>query len=337
MIDISSTSISKLIVHRVGNKLRDEGVLLSPEEAVRTSTVDDLLLKNYLASVVRHGEVYEFYHESELSLNVVFHFAALIFQDSTTLSSNSQNIAKHLYSASVHPNIGGGELLVILFEDVRIDGRGQQALGLFRIEGKNDYIDIADNNGALQIVERLGISLEKVQKGAIALSKGKQVYVVDSLSQKTKYWIENFLKAVPSETPKVRAKAVGSFVKAISNKVANPTEAVEFGQRLHASLTGSEGVTLGEIRNLSTSYLSEQDVDGILTGISSKVGLDMKDSLAIDSRELSRYTRDAVTKARIAEGIHVVVSSREAHIKAVDVKKTRSGLRATVDIDLKGE
>lgn len=49
MVDISSARIIKLIVHRIGNKLRDEGFTLSDQEAVRTPTLDDLLLKSYLA------------------------------------------------------------------------------------------------------------------------------------------------------------------------------------------------------------------------------------------------------------------------------------------------
>lgn len=75
MIDISSAKVTKLIVHRIGNKLRDEGFTLSEHEIDHASTLDDLLLRNYLSAGIKQGELYDFYHESDLSLNVINHFS----------------------------------------------------------------------------------------------------------------------------------------------------------------------------------------------------------------------------------------------------------------------
>lgn len=336
MIDVSSAKVQRIIVHRIGNKLRDEKCDFSKHEAEHTSTLDDLLLKNYLAPVIKKEDTYDFYHESDLSLNTVHHFATLIFEDPKGFKAHSQSIAKHLYSASTHPNIGSGEFIVILFEDVRVDGVAERALGLFRIEGKDDYLDVMIDNGSLRIFERHGISLDKIQKGAIAISGGKRVYVVDSLSQKTKYWLDSFLKALPSETPRACARAAGAFVKAVSNKVTSPKEAVEFGQRLQEVLAESGSLTFGEIKNLSVPYLSEEGINEILAGMEGKVSLDITDGLSVDSKQLSKYAREVTTKARIGEGVHIVISNRNAHILSLDVKKTKTGVRATVDIQIKG-
>lgn len=337
MIDISSARVAKLIVHRIGNKLRDEGLTLSQEEAEHTSTLDDLFLKNYLAPVVRHGNLYKFYHESDISLNTVYHFAKLSFQSQEAFAAHSQSIAKHLYSASTHPNIGGGEFIVILFDDVRIDGRVEQALGLFRIEGKNDYLDIADANGSLQVIERIGISLEKIQKGAIAISGGPGLYVIDTLSQKTKYWLEAFLKAVPGDTSKTCAKAAGAFLNAVSNKVATSSEALALGQKLQDSLSEGEHLSFRKLKKITASYLDKKEVDGILAGIRDKVGLDMTDESIIDSQQLSKYARDVFARTRITEGVHLVVTNQHAQVLSLDVRQTRTGIRATIDIQIKGE
>jgi hypothetical protein len=336
MIDISSARVEKLIVHRIGNKLRDEGFKLSQAEAEQTSTLEALLLKNYLAPVIRQGNIYDFHHESDISLNTAYHFAELIFRNKETFRDHSQSIAKHLYSASTHPNIGGGEFIVILFNDIRIENSSEQGLGLFRIEGKSDYLDIADANGSLHVVERLGISLDKIQKGAIALSGGRRLYVIDTLSQKTKYWIDSFLKAVPSDTPKACAKAAGAFLKAVSNRVAASPEAVEFGRELQDNLSKGDNLTFKKIKKISNSYLDKQEVEGILAGIKTKSGLEMTDDLVLDCEQLARYTRDVVTKTRIAEGINLVVTDQHAQVLSVDVKQTRTGLRAVIEIQTKG-
>src|SRR6266568_6857145 len=118
MIDVSSAKVTKLIVHRIGNKLRDEGFILSEHEAELTESLKDLLLKNYLGQGIRQGDSYDFYHESDLALNVVHHYSELVFNNPSTFVKCSKSIAKHLYSASTHPNIGGGEFILILFDDI---------------------------------------------------------------------------------------------------------------------------------------------------------------------------------------------------------------------------
>lgn len=337
MIDISSARVSKLIVHRVGNKLRDEGYSLSQKEAPRTESLDDLILRCYLAPVIRNGDVTEFYHESDLSLNVVHHFSDAIFEDSKSFKSNAQNIAKHLYSASEHPNIVGGELIIVLFDGVRIVDKELQALGLFRIEGKDDFLDVASDGGSIQLVERVGISVEKIQKGAVILSGGLTVYAVDALSQKTKYWLDSFLKVLPAESSKVCAKAAGAFIKSVSQKVVSPNDALEFGKKVQETLEKSDTVSMAQIRKISSNYLALSEVNGILSGIKERVGLDIRDEVELDVRQLNRYAREVVKRARIADGINLVIANQDAHVSAVDVKRTRNGLRAVIDIQLDGE
>lgn len=332
MIDISSARVNRLIVHKIGNKIRDEGYILSSKEAGRSQTLDDLILINYLSPVILRGDTYDFHHESDIFLNTIYHFSNLIFKDQDTFCDHTSSIAKHLYSASTHPNIGGGEFIVILFDDIRTDSGEEQGLGLFRIEGKSDYLNIEERNGSLGIVECMGISLDKIQKGAVILSGDKKVYVIDSLGQKTKYWLESFLKAVPSETPISCAKAAGEFIKAISKKIESPAEALKLGLSIQESLSSADSLSIGDIKNISKSYLEEDEINGILSGIRGKVGLDISDNLEIDSKNLTKYTRDVVKKTKITDGVNVVISNRGAHVSSVDVEKINSGLKATINI-----
>lgn len=334
MIDISATRITKLIVHQIGNQSREEGYVLSKNEADRSPALDELLIKNYLAPLVRQGHPYDFHHESDLSLNTIYHFSGLIFDNPDNFNIYSQSIAKHLYAASTHANIGGGEFIVILFDNLITETGPEQALGFFRIEGKSDYLDVKDMDGSFSVVERIGISLDKIQKGAITLSGGKRVYVVDSLGQKTKYWMNSFLKAALSETPKNCAKAAGDFVKAVSNKVDSTDKALDFSRKLDESLSGSEAVSMGEIRHLSENYLNEEQVSELLDDVREKAGLGIGDDLSIDSKQLDRYTRDVRTRARLADGVNIVVAQGKAHISAVEVEETEKGLRAVIDIEL---
>lgn len=336
MFDISSTKVNKFIVHHVGNKLRNEGIRLSSREATRSNALDELLLKGFLAPVVRQGQHYELFHESDIKLNTVSHYANEVFSTNESFLSSSEAISKHLYSHSTHPNIGGGEFLIILFDDIRLNNTPEQALGLFRIESMNDYLDVNEDPNGIELIERSGISLDKVQKGAIIFSSSLNVIVLDSLSQKTKYWNENFLKATPSQTPKASAKAVGSMLKTISSKVASPNDALEFGTRLSDKLSESDGLTVSSVREISYDFINSNEVDELFNSAQLKHGFPLKDDTRLESKSMSRYVKGVVKKAHISEGVSLLISKDNTKVKSIDVKRTKSGFKAIVDIETAG-
>lgn len=336
MLDISSAKVKKVIVHRVGNKLRDEGIHISTTECPRSKTLDDLLLKSFLAPVIRSGQQYQLFHESDIALNTINHYANIVFGDSNKFEASSEAIAKHLYACSSHPNIGGGEFLVILFDDIRDKEKSSQAIGLFRVEGKDDYLDVGEVQGAIQVFERIGISLEKIQKGAVILSNGLNVFAIDTLSQKTKYWVENFLKATPSQTPQRCAQVAGALIKAISSKVESPSTALEFARQVEGLLAETDSLSIAELRQVSKNFVEDDEINELLDGIRLKYGVPLDNDVQIETQRLAKYAKDVVTKARIGEGVSLLVSNPDAKISSIEVKSTKSGFRAVIDIQLKG-
>jgi len=309
---------------------------LSPIECHRSSTLDDLLLRGLLAPVIRSGKEYNLTHESDISLNTINHYAKNVFSNPNKFKECSEAIAKHLYGCSSHPNIGGGEFLVILFEDIRVDGHGLQALGLFRVESKDYYLDVGEEKGTIQVIERNGISLDKVQKGAIIISNGLKVLVIDNLGQKTKYWIENFLKATPSQTPQKSAQVAGALLKAISKKIEVPSSALEFAGQVEDLLTENESLSLMDLRQISRNYIDDESVDKLLNGAHIKYGISLSDDTPIESKRLVKYAKEVITKAGIAEGVSLLISNPDAKISSIDVKSIKGGFRAVVEIQLKG-
>lgn len=335
MLDISSAKVKKVIIHYVGNKLRDEGILLSKAECDRTSALDEILLRDFLAPTIRGGEEYILTHESDIALNTISHYASCIFFDEKKFKSSSDSMAKHLYSCSGHPNIGGGEFLEVLFEGIQDEGLPRQAIGLFRAESKSTYLDIEEKNGTLRIFEKAGISVEKIQKGAIILSESRKTFVIDNLSQKTKYWVENFLKATSTTTPKKCAQAAGAVLKAISSKVESPRFALEFAQQIEHLLAEGEALSIADLKQASTDFINDDQLNAILDGARIKYGISLEDDLTIECSQLTKYAREVITKARIADGISLIISNPDARLRSVEIKPIKSGFRATLDIQLK--
>ncbi len=334
MFDFSAATVAKLIVHQVGNKLNEEGIVISSGESPRSADLDELLLNSFLIPSLRRGQQYHLFHESDLNLNLVHHYSAQIFADADEFLPGSEAIARHLYSVSTHPNIGGGEFLVILFDNIMGDDGPLQALGLFRVESRSNYLEVKDEQGVNRVAGRTGVPLEKIQKGAVVVADSSKVFVVDNLGQKTKYWMDDFLKASVSQTPKMCAKAAGALLKAISGQVENPAEALEFGRQLEEQLSDVEEMTIGGLKDLSGQYLSDDEVNQLLDSASQMHGIPLEDDLKIESRKLSRYAKDVVTKARIAEGVSLLISDAGTKIRSIDVTQTESGFQAVVDIKI---
>jgi hypothetical protein len=336
MIDISSAEVKNAIVHRVGNRVREEGYSLSTQEINRNKDIDDILLRYYLSPLAKRNDIYSFYHESDIGLNAVYHFTRQVFATPSVFNEQSQNIAKHLYSASTHPKISSGELIIVLFTGLIVDGNKSDALGIYRIESKDSYLDISDNAGAFQLIERTGISIEKMQKGALILSTDNQIFAVDTLSQKTKYWMESFLKITPKSTPKACAKVGGDLLKAISSKISDPNSALELGKRISKSIENTEKISLGDIKEISADYVDQDSLSEILNNLQEKNGFDLTNELTLDSPAFEKHVKSVTKHTRVADGITLVMSNTNASVSKVDIQQTQNGLVATIAIEIMG-
>ncbi|MCC7698754.1 nucleoid-associated protein [Janthinobacterium sp. EB271-G4-7A] len=331
-MDVSLAKVEAVAVHRIGNKMREEGYLLSSREVSLTEKLSDLFLMHYLLPLINGGEACVFDHPSDIQLNEVRHFCSAVIESKTSFIEGSKSLAKHLYDASAHPNIGGGEFIVIKFRGIHIEGRAVDGVGLYRIEAKDEFLDVREESGSIELVGRVGIAISKIQKGALVIPKAEKVLAIDTLGQKTKYWKEDFLQVKAEDTTVVRAKAIGAILKAVSERVDTPTEAVQFIHVLHDELAGAETATISSIKEISGRFLPPSDVTEIVRGIESRVGINFDESSVVPTHELSKYTRDMVRKSRIAEGINLVITKADARVSTIDVRKTSAGIKATIEI-----
>ena len=87
-LDLSDAKVQKVIVHRVGNKFRDEGIVFSDSESERSSSLNQLLLRNFLIPVVNRGDEYILTHESDIKLNPIKHYSSLVFENENESNEN---------------------------------------------------------------------------------------------------------------------------------------------------------------------------------------------------------------------------------------------------------
>ena len=188
-------------VHYVGNKYNEEPILLS--ETAQTAD-DDLLqaLKEYFLKPFKSEEYFEFRHGSDLVLNEVYTYVSAIFENPESLHEQSTKLAQHLYEQSLHQNIKGGEFYVVYIKDCYMDGHFIDAVGLFKSETRESFLDAAYSNGDMELSLQEGISIDKLDKGCLIFNTKKEdgyvLSIVDGTnrSKEALYWKDDFLNVL---------------------------------------------------------------------------------------------------------------------------------------------
>ncbi|WP_295940834.1 nucleoid-associated protein [uncultured Alistipes sp.] len=199
MLYTEDSLIDALAVHVVGNKAKDEPLMLSP--ALSDQVGDDGLMQTLLAyfmSGFKSEEYFNLYHESDLACNEVYNFAGRIFDDPESFYENSVSLAKHLYETGIHPQIKSGEFYVVYFSGCRFAGEQVDAVGLFKSETRDTFLDVEKQGEGLHIASHLGININKLDKGCLVFNTEREagfaVCVVDNTNRtEARYWIDDFL------------------------------------------------------------------------------------------------------------------------------------------------
>lgn len=192
-------NIENVFVHKIGNKSANEQYHISKTGIVLT---DDLiaLLKQYFLSSFKSEELYHFYHDDELSLNKVYNIVNQIFESPESLYEQSVHLANYLYDQSVHPKIKSGEFYVTYFKDCILYGETLDAIGLFKSENKDIYLEVELVEQGFEMESRQGININRMDKGCIIFNtdkhKGYAISIIDSTNKgyEAHYWKDEFLK-----------------------------------------------------------------------------------------------------------------------------------------------
>ena len=212
------TRVEAICLHKVGNKIADEGVKLSKKELVVHEDLKNTLLKYFISSF-NSEELYAFHHNSDLLLNEVYCYCSGIFASTECIYEQSVNLAKHLYEQSVHPKIKGGEFYVVYFENCMVDGKSTNAIGLFKSENKDTFLKIYSKDDDFEIEADNGININKLDKGCLIFNLEKEngyiVAVVDN-TNKLNIGLMIFCMCVQERIALIKPKICFLYVRVLS-------------------------------------------------------------------------------------------------------------------------
>ncbi|TDQ38957.1 nucleoid-associated protein [Thiopseudomonas denitrificans] len=290
-IEIGETVVENVILHQIGNRLREEPLILAVQCFDITESIANLILGGYLRGIVSDKNQYMLTHESDMVLNDVAHHVSSFFSRKISFIELSRNLAAHLYASAHHPNIASGDLFVILFDKLKLDGKYKSAIGVYKAESKQQYISTRANGENRQLEVSSGINPDLIDKGVLIVEDSEIVYAIDRLSSRTKYWIEDFLKAkqVPNENTKTAVAA--GLIEKVRDNIESPVARQDFCREVIALCEDRDEVPSDEIRTVSEKYVSPEIWGTELARITERKGL-------VDTGEINVPTRNLQTKLK---------------------------------------
>jgi len=198
-IDFTEVKIEQIITHHIGNRLEEEGIILSEEASSVGEETYSYLLK-YFLHPFELLDFYQFSHSVELEMNEVYTLAKQIFQKRDEFTKNSQGIATLLYEHSEHPKIKEGELNIVYFKEVDFNGEWVDAIGVFKSETNVPFLKMQEEERKYSIEHEFGFALKGIDKACLIVNfeaeDGYRVLIKDHRNKgnEAQYWKDDFLQ-----------------------------------------------------------------------------------------------------------------------------------------------
>ena len=231
MIKRSATSISKFIIHKVGNKFNSATNIFS-ESAITFDEESYELMKPFLLKPFGNiTESFRFNHHANIELNEINNYSTEIFNDEAAFIDVSKHIVNHLYEQSNSAQIKTGDVIIALFEAIEFKEIVTNAIGIFKIENKVDFFQTYMENDTLDVFVQKGISTKKLDKGCLIINysdpEGRVVLSVDNNNYDAQYWIKNFLNVKYADDNNQHTQNYMEFCKDFSEDVMKENYGVQ--------------------------------------------------------------------------------------------------------------
>lgn len=327
---ISESRVERLVVHRVGNPARGEPLQLSHKAIGVDEAVSALILDGYLKGIVSDKKKYQFFHETDLNLNELYHYTRQFFRGDVDLLEVSQRIAKHLFARSQHPNIAAGDLLVILFSGLGEADSPQRALGVFKAEIQEDFLTIVESGEVFDISHASGINPRLIDKGALILENGPLLYAVDRQGHEAKFWLDDFLQAMRVPDTSSSSKLVAEVMEQISEEIEDPLAQVRFKDEVMTLCKTVPEVSPRQMGSMAERYVEPEQVGRLFDSAAENYGFALEGDVRLPAQGMARRLEKSWSKVGVGNGISLLLPSDLSLQNVQTVKGDNGELQITL-------
>jgi hypothetical protein len=198
MVNGKEALVEEFTLHRVGTDGVDN--VLSDFSAVLQGAVEqEFLRKLFLKPFSNMAVTSEFTHAVGAEYNVL-HGLCKDIEAGKDFVGCTRAIAKHLIDVSQHHNINGGDLYVARFSAVELDGAFHDAVGIYKFDDKEVFIEsrVEDDGIALQL--KRGLSNSKPNKAVLVVfTEGEYTLFILDDNIHSEFWQKHFIDHKPKK------------------------------------------------------------------------------------------------------------------------------------------
>lgn len=320
--NLEQTSIKNIAVHFVGNKSEEGELIFSEKELELDDTMNDLLTDFFLQKFIKPQETFHFNHSSSLQFNEVYNYTKEIVYNKEDFHTLSKKIAQQLFDCSDHPMIKSGEIYICYFEKIGINDKYFNAIGIFKTENKNGFLEIENEDNNFDIVYKEGIDINKMDKACLIIDvdeeEGYQVSIIDNQkngSETALYWKEDFLGLETTENEYFQTKELLSSTKEfISNQlseefVISKTDKIDLLNKSVSYFKNAEEFVLEEF---SDNVFQNDEIKESFNKFTNQ---EFKDSFDISKQAVKKQQKNFKSVIKLDKNFHIYVHGNKDMIE----------------------
>ena len=332
MIDFNHIKIQHLITHTVGNRSREEGITLADK---RSDLLPDTTthLNDYFLSQFDLENSYVFTHAIELSHNTIYNFCKNLFEDQSSFITTSQKIAQILYDCCEHPKIEQGNFHLCYYRDVQYGDELIDALGFFKAEKPDPFIQIESNNSKFSIGHSVGFPLDKIDKATLVLNVdtdlGYKCLSYDSKSKisEAQFWHHDFLNITMADSEFHQTENIMRHTKNFISRGIQPELELEKTEQIdlmNKSISYFQSADVFQIDDFANEvFKDEQLIDDFKKYSSSKVEseeIQLPQEFSLSEKAVKKNSRIFKSVLKLDKNFHVYIhGDRENIIRGQDL------------------
>jgi hypothetical protein len=334
MIETINSNIHQIVLHKVGNRHENEDIQISHSVLNIEDVLTRTSLLKYFTNSFKSIEYFNFYHDIDISMNEVFICISRIFDSPDNLFEQSVYLAKHLYEQSTHPKIKGGEFYVVYFKNCILDGMTLDAVGVFKSENKDTFLNVYPTNDGFEIESQQGVNINKLDKGCLVFNIEKEngyvVAVVDNINKgiEAQYWMDDFLHVRPRKDEYFNTQNVLSLCKNfIKNELPqhfdmSKADQADFINKSVAFFKEREAFDMSEF---AKEVIGQKDIiehfNSFKSDYQKEREIEIADNFSISESAVKKGTRNLRSIIKLDKNFHIYVHGNSNMIEqGVDEK-----------------
>jgi len=321
MIQIEEAVIRKISLNRF-SKI-DKSIISNNLYDYSCEEEENILKRILLKPFVSHFQTFEFQHDIDINYNILFTLAKNIYEG-TEFIEQSAKIAQHLISSSKHPNIKDGEVFIAKFDDIKMNNKYYEGLGIFKFEDKDSFIETSIENRKLDLKFRKGIGSKKPDKACLIMFTEEPftILIIDSNINETDYWQKDFINHKPKKDNVNDTNNFLTLTKSfITNQVPNDFEVSKADQidLLNRSVEYFKSNDTFEKEKFEEEVFKERDIIDSFRNFDDDYRRDNKvefsDSFEISVQAVKKQARVFKSVLKLDKNFHIYIHGNKELIE----------------------